>query len=115
MTRPASFSALVVLARALASGRAEDETARVRAAFSALGFTVGPCVGDAFSIDGAADDFQGVFGVRLRTRSGGGVMCDGAPPRPQGLSLQKLPPSLRPLVAAVVFEEPPAFGPGELP
>ncbi|MDP2008113.1 MAG: hypothetical protein Q8K45_20785 [Rubrivivax sp.] len=85
---------------------------RVQDALAALGFMVGPCVGNSFSIEAPADDFHTVFGVRLAQRSDGGVTVDGQPPAERGLPLQRLPASLRPLVTAVVFSEPPAFGPG---
>lgn len=101
----ASHSAQVVLAPAAPSQRVQD-------AFSALGFAVGPFVGNSFSVAGSADDFHAVFGVRLAKRSDGGVMVDDRPPAESGLPLQRLPASLRPLVSAVLFSEPPAFGPG---
>ena len=100
-----SYSAQVVLAPSAASRRVQD-------AFTALGFTVGPCVGNSFSIAAGGEDFRAIFGVGLATRSDGGVAVDGRRAAESGLPLQRLPASLQPLVAAVVFSEPPAFGPG---
>lgn len=105
MPDKAPQSAQVVVAAAASSQRVLD-------AFTALGFTVGPFVGNSFSIEAGADDFHAVFGVRLAARSDGGVTVDGRPPAAAGLPLQQLPASLQPLVSAVVVSEPPAFGPG---
>lgn len=106
------FSAQVLLAHSAAAGRTPEATERVRNAFTALGFEVGPCVGDSFAIAGRAQDFRAIFGVRLAGARGGGVAVDGQPPAEAGLPLHRLSASLQPLVSAVVFSEPPAFGPG---
>lgn len=108
-TKP--FSAQVLLAHSAAAGRAPEATERVRNAFLALGFEVGPCVGDSFAIAGRAQDFRAIFGVKLASARGG-VAVDGRPPAEAGLPLHRLSASLQPLVSAVVFSEPPAFGPG---
>ena len=88
--------------------------ARAQRAFAALGFTPGALVGGNFAIEARAGVFGSVFGVTLRARAGGRVeVYDRAGHAVGGhLPLSGLPPSLQPLIAAVLFTEPPAFGPG---
>lgn len=93
---------------------------RVVNAFSALGFTPGVLVGNSFSIEATPEVFQNVFGVlpqlgsdgRVRDRSSKGA---GRSAALSNLPLERLPPTLRALVQAVIFSEPPAFGPGTMP
>jgi hypothetical protein len=107
MPEHTAFSAQVVL-----DLPAEDGAARAQRAFVGLGFETGYWLGNSFAITGKAADFRSTFGVALALRPDGGVNVDGARQAPNGLPLQGLPQSLRPLVQAVVFSEPPAFGPG---
>jgi hypothetical protein len=117
MANDIRFAALVILAHPAAVAPATDTVDRARRAFSALGFEVGGCVGDSFSIEGIDDAFHAVFGVRLHCRPDGAVTIgDGSRQSSQdGLPLAPLPATLRPLVSAVVFSDPPAFGPGTMP
>lgn len=94
---------------------------RVVTAFQALGFTCGEVVGGSFSIEAAPSVFQQVFGVspqpgpdgRMHERPRRGLRAAAKPL--SELPIDKLPQPLRPLVKAVVFSEPPAFGPGTMP
>lgn len=93
---------------------------RIVKAFTALGFTPGPLVGNSFSIEASPEVFQDVFGILPHLDPDGRVR-DGAPDAARtgaalnSLPLEKLPPTLRALVSAVIFSEPPAFGPGVMP
>lgn len=104
------FAAQVVLA----TDAAATQAARAQQAFAALGFATGPVVGGSFSIEGDGDRFAAVFGVRLQARADGGVAVRGAPRGTAAGELPRsaLPTTLQPLVAHVLFTEPPAFGPG---
>lgn len=104
------FSAQVLLEWAGQPAQARIE--RAQRAFAGLGFETGYCVGNSFSITGTAADFHTAFGVALAQRPDGGVGVDGSHNPAGGLPLHKLPDSLRALVSAVLFSEPPAFGPG---
>jgi hypothetical protein len=94
---------------------------RVVTAFRALGFACGEVVGDSFSIEAAPSVFEQVFGVspqvdpdgRVRERAKKGGRSAAKPL--SDLPADKLPETLRPLVKAVIFSEPPAFGPGTMP
>lgn len=105
-----TFAAQVVLAPGADATQAE----RALQAFGALGFATGPVVGGSFSIEGDREGFAAVFGVRVQARADGGVALRGAPRgTPAGeLPRAALPATLQPLVAHVLFTEPPAFGPG---
>ena len=85
-----------------------DAAARVVNAFSALGFKPGPVVGNSFSIEAEASVFHQVFGVLPRS-------ADPSATAPSALPIQRLPATLRAQVQAVVFSEPPAFGPETMP
>jgi hypothetical protein len=74
-----------------------DDVERVVKYFRDAGFTAGPMVGISLSITAPEATFQGVFGVKR-------------PPRE--FPLGKLPADVRSLLQAVVFSEPPDFGPG---
>lgn len=89
---------------------------RARLAFENLGFRSHPGAGHAFSIEADADRFETTFNVRLRARDGGGMQAatPGGEPLPS-LPLDTLPASLRTQLDAVVFSDPPAFGPGLMP
>ena len=127
------IAAQVVLATPAADGRvvtaqnihgvlpSREDAERAVSAFSALGFTIGPVVGNSFSIEADAQVFRQVFGVSLTVERDGTVHAKGTKrsqdsPKPlSSLPVEKLPSTLRTLVQAVVFSEPPAFGPGTLP
>jgi len=98
----------------LADGVSAPEAARAQQAFAALGFGVGPLVGGSFSIEAAEDVFAAVFGVRVQQRSDGGVAVRDALRGTPAVELPcaVLPATLQPLLAHVLFTEPPAFGPG---
>lgn len=114
MTGTARYAAQVLLSDAGAAAGAAERAMR---AFSALGFDVGPCVGASFSIEAQAARFRTVFAATLQSRPDGGVTVRDARGRAldAGLPVGALAASLQPLVAAVVFTEPPAFGPGTMP
>src|SRR6187401_756649 len=68
---------------------------RVRKAFSALDFDVGPIVGTSFSITAPAERFEEVFGVRLRPQEGGGIQAvSGDDDADLELPVSRLPDSL---------------------
>lgn len=81
-------------------------------AFRSKGFDAGPFVGISFSITGLVADFERLLGVSLRRGAGGGIefVIPGGHAASE-LSEDRLPVDLRPLVQAVVFPPPPAFGP----
>lgn len=107
---PQRFAAQVVLS---ASG--QHETIRVLRAFQSLGFDTGGVVGGSFSIEAEGARYTEVFGVTLALRADGGVAIDVGGPdadAAQGLlPRRRLPAGLQPMVAAVLFTPPPAFGP----
>lgn len=85
---------------------------RVRNAFSARGFEVGPVVGTSFSITAPAQRFEEEFGVRVRSREDGGIEAvSGDDDANLELPLSRLPDPLADGVAAVTFSPPPDFGP----
>ena len=114
MTETSRFAAQVLLGSRGDTPQAADRAMR---AFAALGFDLGPCVGNSFSIEAPAEQFRAVFGATLQHRPDGGVAVRDAQRRAQdgGLPVGALPASLQTLVSAVVFTEPPAFGPGTMP
>jgi hypothetical protein len=85
---------------------------RVRKAFSARGFDVGPVVGTSFAITAPTQRFEELFGVRVRPREGGGIEAvRGGDDADLELPLSRLPDPLADGVAAVTFSPPPDFGP----
>ncbi len=90
------------------------DAARAQRAFTALGFSLGALVGGSFAIEGDAALFNSVFGVEPHQRADGGVVLRSSKSPVTGgqLPLGALPATLQPLVSAVLFTEPPAFGPG---
>jgi hypothetical protein len=128
MPDASTFAAQVVLeggpaqaGAAIASRAAElrppaESVDRALRAFRALGFKTGPCVGNSFSIEGSKALYKTHFGVRVKPRDDGGVSFEvQAGSAPGSLPLQALPATLRQQVQAVLFTEPPAFGPGVMP
>lgn len=107
MSKP--VAAQVLLAQAAEAA----EVQRAVRAFNALGFECGPVVGGSFSVAADAFVFDTVFGVRLQAGASGGVQVKNVLGRSMGgqLPVSALPGSLRPLVSAVLFTEPPEFGP----
>lgn len=110
MSEAQLFSAQMVLQ--LPAHDAGAVVERAQRALAGLGFEIGYLVDNNFSITGTATDFWDVFGVQLAQRPDGGVNVNGSKCPENGLPLKGLPDSLRPLVQAVLFSEPPAFGPG---
>jgi len=88
---------------------------RLVTAFRGLGFTCGEVVGNSFSIEAAPGVFREIFGVSPQLASDGRVHERAAGKPLSDLPVDKLPKTLRPLVKAVIFSEPPAFGPGTVP
>lgn len=95
---------------------AAEAVERAQRAFEALGFHVSPCVGYSFSIEADARDFEQTFHVKLAARPDGGmhIASSRGATLPE-LPLDALPASLQRQLDAVVFSEPPDFGPGRLP
>ncbi len=99
----------------LAQGADAVAARRAQRAFGALGFAIGALVGGNFSIEAEASVFLAVFGVRVSARSDGSVSVGDCEGTGGSLPLERLPSTLRPLVAHVLFTAPPAFGPGAAP
>ena len=85
-----------------------ETVARVAGKLDDLGFTIGGCVGNSFSITGPARLFESSFHTRLRETGGGVQFADGG----WELAAEKIPAALQAQVAAVTFTPPPDFGPG---
>jgi hypothetical protein len=93
-----------------------ERSERVKLAFGALGFRTGPVVGNSFSIEGDRGLFERTFHTRLSRDERGSVSIEhAAPSEPMSLPLDRLPKELREALAAVLFSQPPAFGPGHMP
>lgn len=89
-------SAQVVLER-----QAPDAVERVRRYFVRQRFQLGELVGTSFSISSPPERMEGLFpGFGLIEQRGG------------ELPLDAIPADVRGVIAAVVVDEPPAFGPG---
>jgi hypothetical protein len=89
-----------------------ETVATVPAAFSALGFDVGPVVGNGFSLTAPVERFEEVFQVRLQRQGNGSIQAlgeEGA--RHFELPLHALPRHLAEKLVAVTFTPPPDFGP----
>lgn len=86
----------------------------VSGAFRNLGFQTHRAVGNSFAIDAPRSTFERVFAAKLSVGADGAVTVAGAGGRRGAfeLPLQALPRDLRRAVRAVMFSEPPAFGPG---
>ncbi len=128
MSDPTLCAALVILAGAPTDPAAAvasniealrpqpDRVERARMAFEAVGVRALPGAGHAFSIEAPTGTFEATFHVRLAARDDGGmrVLAPGGTVLPS-LPLDPLPASLRAQLQAVLFSEPPAFGPGHMP
>jgi len=113
--RPAEASAAIA-SRANELRPSAESVDRALRAFGALGFKTGPCVGNSFSIEGSKALFKTHFDVRLKPRADGGMDLEGpAGTASASLPLHALPATLTQQVQAVLFTEPPAFGPGVMP
>ncbi len=89
-----------------------SEAASVRATFDALGFQVGPLVGNCFSVEGPAVRFEQVFHATLQRGEDGAPRAVDPSVGPQlELSVHGLPAPLRKAIAAVTFTPPPDFEP----
>ncbi|HYJ47125.1 MAG TPA: hypothetical protein VEV81_10985, partial [Pyrinomonadaceae bacterium] len=95
-----------------------DETAaKAQRAFKALGFEVGPVVGNSFSITAPASAIEKVFKTKIRREAGrkGAVKAATAKgPGSYELPVDRLPPEIAADVEAVTFSPPPDFGPGNV-
>ena len=112
---PAEAGAAIA-SRADESRPSTESADRALRAFKALGFKTGPCVGNSFNIEGSKALFKTHFDVSLKPRADGGVDFEGPAGTDSGsLPLAALPATLRPQLKAVLFTEPPAFGPGVMP
>jgi hypothetical protein len=103
----------VITAETLKDFQPSAETVAIAtSAFSALGFEVGPFVGNSFSITAPQEHFEQVFKVRLQRQKSGGLQIVGGHGRGQlELSLGSLPQQLQGRVVAVTLTPPPEFGP----
>ena len=81
---------------------------RVSGALRGMGFEIGECVGNNFSITGAVRLFESCFRTKLR-EAGGRVQFAGDG---DALAAEKIPSALRAQIAAITFTPPPDFGPG---
>jgi hypothetical protein len=98
----------IVSAQVLVSGNGgADRVERVRAAWKAAGFDVGPTVGGTFSIAAPPSRFAAVFATRLVAEDDGGVRAG----KDRALPLGGLPKALGGGVTLVTFGRPPSFGP----
>jgi hypothetical protein len=88
-----------------------DAVAAATRYFAGLGFSVGPMLGNSFSISDKSSSFEKTFGVKLRRR-GGGVEAVRAD-RTAGLELplEKIPAAVSRTLQAVTLTAPPDFGP----
>ena len=91
-----------------------DDVREARRAFTALGFVVGPLVGDSFSIAADPKRFATVFGLAIGRGADGGIHDATGNPVDQ-LPLDQLPRDLAFRLRQVLFTRPPAFGPGVMP
>ena len=83
------------------------------AAFEQLGFTVGPLVGNSFSITAPQTTFERVFSMDLaHVAKRSGRKRPSARGESNLLPTSKLPTTVAALVSAVTFTPPPDFGPG---
>ena len=83
-----------------------DAARRVSHALEAFGFSVGPMVGNSFSITGPPELFERYFRAKVAKRAGRRL------PEDLEIPLGALPKDIAGDVAAVTFSPPPDFGPG---
>ena len=90
-----------------------EAAARAAESFERLGFTVGPLVGNSFSITAPRATFESVFSVDLaHVAKRSGRKAKPARGESNLLPTSKLPKAVAALVSAVTFTPPPDFGPG---
>jgi hypothetical protein len=85
-----------------------ETLARVSGELGGLGFELGACVGNSFSIAGPVRLFESCFRTKLLHSRGGVRFADGG----EKLSANKIPAGLRAQLVAITFTPPPDFGPG---
>ena len=81
---------------------------RVSGELRDMGFEIGECVGNSFSITGAARLFEASFRTKLREAGGGVLFADDG----LELGLEKIPSALRAQIVTITFTRPPDFGGG---
>ena len=80
--------------------------------FLSKGFEVGYFVGISFSVTGTVEDFQKLFGKQIHLEEDHSyVFVDKNGTTKRELSKDELPVEIRDLVYAIVFPQPPDFGP----
>jgi len=85
-----------------------DNIRRVSDYLRGKGFQVGQLVGNSMSITGPTALFESTFDTKLRKTRGGGLQFqDGG----DELAAEKIPASLRDVIASITFPPPPDFGP----
>lgn len=80
----------------------------VSGAFRGMGFEIGECVGNSFSITGAVRLFESCFRTKLREMGRRVQFGDHGYELPP----EKIPHELRVRVVTITFTPPPDFGPG---
>lgn len=98
------LSAQVVL-----KGNSRTVYEKVKSFFEKDGLTVGPLVANNFSITAPANKFKSYVGTESESRPRDGIgVAASEGPEP---SAKRLPAEIRDDVEAIVFTEPPDFGP----
>ena len=85
---------------------AECDVDAARTFFRDAGFTVGPIVGAAFSIEAAKPDFEQFFSVRLTVGSGGVAIAASNGAGGRELPLDAIPDPVCSKLVTVTFETP---------
>ena len=90
----------------------EEAVKTAKKHFRSLGFTVGEAYANSFPITGKVNDFEKVFGVKLKAARNQGIeVAEKSGKGGLELPLKKLPAELAAVVETVTFSEPPDFGP----
>lgn len=82
------------------------DTRRAQAFFRDAGFTVGPIVGAAFSIEGLKAEFENYFGVKLQLDAGEVKIAGAVSTRRHDLPLDAVPDAISSTLVSVTFEAP---------
>jgi hypothetical protein len=85
----------------------DEVVTRVSAALRGMGFEVGQCIANSFSITGAVKIFESSFRTKLRELGEGLQFANDVE-----LAAERIPTALRAQIAAITFTRPPDFGPG---
>lgn len=85
-----------------------ETVVRVSGELGDLGFELGACVGNSFSIAGPVRLFESCFRTKLHENRGGVRFADGG----EELAANRIPAGLRAQIVAITFTPPPDFGPG---